>query len=108
MLIAGVVVFLLGIVIILGRERWIVDRNLFVFRAWLFGWKSEHQYVHGILNVEHVCTPIRNSDRKRWTWELQVQNQTGRVLKVLCGDRDDDVPRRRAVSAHRLATTRSG
>ena len=94
MLIAGVVVFLLGIVIIFGRERWIVDRNLLVFRSRLFGWKSEHQYVDGILNVR-----VRlHADPQQRSEAVDLGTSSSETRPAECSrsytsDRDDDVPR---------------
>ncbi|MBC8869730.1 MAG: hypothetical protein H8E44_09950 [Planctomycetes bacterium] len=91
MLMAGVVAALLGVVIIFGRERWILDRNLFIVRSRLFGWKSEQQYVDGTFNLARVIT--KNDDERVWRWELQLQDQAGGVLKDLRSYPDDDVPR---------------
>jgi len=91
MLMAGVVAMALGVVIIFGRDSWILDHNLFIVRSRLFGWKSERQYVDGTFNLARVCT--KNQDERVWRWELQLQNQAGGVLKVLRSYPDDDVPR---------------
>ena len=87
----GVVFVFFGFVISFSRERWIVDRDLFIVRSRLFGWKSEKQYVDGTFNLTRVCT--KHEDTTAWHWELQLQNQAGGVLTVLHGDGDDDVPR---------------
>mgnify|MGYP001816661951 FL=1 len=95
MLIGGAVVTLLGFVIIFSRKRWIVDRNLFVVRSRLFGWKSEQQYVDGVVGLARVGTKV--DERIHWTWEVQLQDQTGRVVKKnLYNARDDDIPRQLA------------
>lgn len=91
MLMAGVVAMALGVVIIFGRDRWILDRNLFIVRSRLFGWNSEQQYVDGTFNLARVCT--KNDDGRVWRWELQLQDQAGGVLKVLRSYPDDSVPR---------------
>jgi hypothetical protein len=91
MLMAGVALAALGVVIIFGRERWILERNLLVVRSRLFGWKSEQQFVDGTLDLAHVSRTTE--DGTAWSWELQLQNQAGCKLKVLRSDPDDDVPR---------------
>jgi hypothetical protein len=91
MLVVGVAAVALGLVIMFSRDRWIAERNLFIVRSRLFGWKSEQQYVDGTLSLMHVSRTTE--DGRVWTWRLQVQNQAGRVLKVLRSDKDDDVPR---------------
>ena len=95
MLIGGFGVALLGFVVIFSRERWILDRNLFVIRSRLFGWKSETQFVDGVINLAHLGTKI--DEQTLWTWQVQLQDQTGRVLKKnLYNSRDDDIARQLA------------
>jgi hypothetical protein len=91
MLMVGVAAAALGLVIMSSRDCWIVERNLLIVRSRLFGWKSEQQYVDGTFSLMHVSRTTEEG--KVWTWRLQVQNQAGRVLKVLRSDQDDDVPR---------------
>jgi hypothetical protein len=87
----GVVAAIFGVVIIIVRECWIPDHDVFVVRSRLFGWKSEQQYVDGTFHLTRVCKAT--DDGNVWTWELQLQNQAGQVLKALRSDQDDDVPR---------------
>ena len=68
-----------------------MDRNLLLVRSRIFGWKSEHEYVDGqwmLARVRHA-----SPNRTTWTWQLQLQNPSGRTLKVFCMARDDDLPR---------------
>lgn len=96
MLIGGVLIVLLGCVVIFSRERWSIDRNLFVVRSRLFGWTRETQYVAGVINLARVSTKI--NERTRWTWEVRLEDRTGRLLKKnLYNARDDDIPRQLAV-----------
>jgi hypothetical protein len=91
MVTAGVALAALGVVIIFGRERWIVERNLLVVRSRLFGWKSEEQFVDGAFNLTRVSRTTE--DGTAWSWELQLQHQAGCKPKILRSDPDDDVPR---------------
>ena len=91
MLMAGVGLCALGVAGLFGRERWIVDRNLLLVRSRWFGWKSEHEYIDGQWTLARVR--IASPNRTTWTWQLQLQNQSGRTLKVFCLSRDDDLPR---------------
>ena len=90
-LMVGVILVLLGFVIVFSRERWIVDRDRFIVRSRMFGWKSEQQYVDGTFNLTRVSR--KTEDGRVWFWELQLQNQAGGVLKNLHSAGDDDVPR---------------
>jgi hypothetical protein len=77
--------------IIFGRERWTLDRNLLVIRSRLLGWKSEQQFVDGAFSLTRVSRTTEEGTA--WSWELQLQNQAGHKLKVLRSAPDDDVPR---------------
>ena len=90
-LMVGLVFVSVGFVIIFSRERWIVDRNLFIIRSQTFGWKSEKQYVDGTFNLLRVSH--NTEDGRAWSWELQLQNRAGSVLNALYSDNDDDLPR---------------
>ena len=92
-LMIGVGLCVLGIVVFFGRTRWTVDRNLLLIRSRLFGWKSEHAYV----NARWKLANVRRTGSKGGTyyvWQLQLESDAGRVLKVQHGTSgDDDVPR---------------
>lgn len=90
-LMVGVTFVFFGFVIVFSRERWVVDRDLFIVRSRLFGWKSEKQYVDGAFNLTRVSR--KTEDGRVWSWELQLQNQAGGVLNALYRDDDDDLPR---------------
>jgi len=87
----GVMFVFFGFVIVFSRERWILDRDLFIVRSRLFGWKSEQQFVDGTFNLSRVSR--KTEDGRVWSWELQLQNQAGGVLNALYRDDDDDLPR---------------
>ena len=91
MLMVGVGLCALGVASLVGRERWIVDRDVLLIRSRWFGWKSSHEYVDGqwTLSRVHLASP----EETTWTWQLQLQNQSGHTLKVFCLVRNDDLPR---------------
>ena len=91
MLMAGVGLCALGVASLVGRERWIVDRDVLLIRSRLFGWKFEHEYVDGQWTLSRVR--LASAEQTSWTWHLQLQNPSGRTLKVFCMARDDDLPR---------------
>lgn len=91
MLVAGIGFAVLGVVVMFGRERWTLDRDLFIVRSRLFGRKSEQQYVDGTNSLARVCT--KHEDERSWPWDLQLENAAGGMLKKLRSDRDDDLPR---------------
>jgi hypothetical protein len=87
----GVALCVLGIVAVFSRERWTVDRNLLLVRGRIFGWKSEHEYV----NARWKLARVRRSSKSGsyHVWQLQLENASGRTVKVLHQSSDDDVPR---------------
>lgn len=92
MLMVGVGLCALGVAGLFGRERWTVDRNLLLVRSRIFGWSSEHEYVNACWKLAKV----RRTDgdgHSYAVWQLQLENQSGRTLKVLHTNRDDDNPR---------------
>lgn len=89
MLMICVGIALVGIALLFGRERWIVGRNLLLVRSRLFGWTTERHYVDGVLTVTRLVSNAGNSLR----WKLHVQSQAGEMLKMLCSEPDDDLPR---------------
>ena len=83
---------LCGIIVIFASESWILGRNRLIVRSQLFGWIGEQHYVDVYLIVQRIVTHVTNIQIKT-SWNLQIQDQAGKVLKTLRSDSDDNVPR---------------
>lgn len=91
-LMLGAGVCILALIVCFRRVRWIVEHNLLLVCSSVFGWDFEHEYV----NAHWKLAKIHRKDaeqRRESFWELQIENQSGNVLKVLHKANDDDIPR---------------
>jgi hypothetical protein len=91
MQVIGAGVCALGAVILLGREEWIVDRNLLLIRSRVLQWKSQREFINAGWQLARVQRIV--DARVRWHWELRLVNHSENCLRVLRTDADDDVPR---------------
>lgn len=95
LVLVGSGLILLGLIVLLSRELWILDRNLLTIASSLFGWRSDRQYVDGRLVAARVRVnrPSAESSGTAWEWQLQLQDTSGHTVRVLDRHSDNDSPR---------------
>jgi hypothetical protein len=95
LVVVGTGLTLLGLVVLLSREQWTLDRNLLTITSRLFGWRSQQQFVDGQLVLTRLQTHRAGGDSNGavWEWQLQLQDAGGQQLRVLHRHTHDESPR---------------